>query len=401
MKRFSLVLLALLTPLALADGHKTLDWDTALSGAHRTDANIARNTERHPRETLEFFGLQGEKMLIYLFTGSIHRYPWLTEHVGIDKRNTRYGAAYRNQNGNVTDSSTGEYEHEEQRKALTFDTKKYYATTAVTQSMIANDTRQSPTVQDVTTAMASMSMQDPPSVSRQPNTLPPNLQTPVNRGLDGVSRVPGTGRDTFYLGVAQSLSSTPMNEGGVMYYDAEHKLKASEKVSPLSVARTTPKQRKQGSDSMRSISPQKRNVTRVTTQSLEKYFDQLRQERIQQTDEQITVPAGSVRSKMAIDEWLQFNPSAEDQFVISVIQEGTDWKAKLYGILSNSLNEIGKLEQYIKQTPKQQRETLNTFVEQMVGYLYNWTDKGLNQVCDWLKNRAYSTMRVEREDSSF
>ena len=57
MKRFSLVLLALLAPLALADGHKTLDWATALSGAHRTDANIARNPERHPPETFEIFGL--------------------------------------------------------------------------------------------------------------------------------------------------------------------------------------------------------------------------------------------------------------------------------------------------------------------------------------------------------
>ena len=75
MKRFSLVLLALLTPLALADGHKTLDWDTALSGAHRTDANIARNTERHPRETLEFFGLQGEMTVLEVSPGG----GWYTE----------------------------------------------------------------------------------------------------------------------------------------------------------------------------------------------------------------------------------------------------------------------------------------------------------------------------------
>ena len=40
------------------------------------------------------------------------------------------------------------------------------------------------------------------------------------------------------------------------------------------------------------------------------------------------------------------------------------------------------LEHYIKQTPNQQRETLNTFAEQIVSYLYNWTDKGLNQMCD-------------------
>ena len=75
MKRFSLVLLALLAPLALADGHKTLDWDTALSGAHRTDANIARNTERHPRETLEFFGLQGEMTVLEVSPGG----GWYTE----------------------------------------------------------------------------------------------------------------------------------------------------------------------------------------------------------------------------------------------------------------------------------------------------------------------------------
>ena len=75
MKRFSLVLLALLAPLALADGHKTLDWDTALSGSHRADANIARNTERHPRETLEFFGLQGEMTVLEVSPGG----GWYTE----------------------------------------------------------------------------------------------------------------------------------------------------------------------------------------------------------------------------------------------------------------------------------------------------------------------------------
>ena len=75
MKRFSLVLLVILAPLALADGHKTLDWDTALSGSHRTDANIARNTERHPRETLEFFGLQGEMTVLEVSPGG----GWYTE----------------------------------------------------------------------------------------------------------------------------------------------------------------------------------------------------------------------------------------------------------------------------------------------------------------------------------
>ena len=75
MKRFSLVLLVILAPLALADGHKTLDWETALSGAHRTEANIARNTERHPRETLAFFGLEGEMTVLEVSPGG----GWYTE----------------------------------------------------------------------------------------------------------------------------------------------------------------------------------------------------------------------------------------------------------------------------------------------------------------------------------
>ena len=40
MKRISLVLLALVSSLAFADGHKGLDWDTALSGDHRSESTV-------------------------------------------------------------------------------------------------------------------------------------------------------------------------------------------------------------------------------------------------------------------------------------------------------------------------------------------------------------------------
>ena len=46
-----------LSSTAFADGHASFDWDAALNGDHRSDANKARDQYRHPKETLEFFGL--------------------------------------------------------------------------------------------------------------------------------------------------------------------------------------------------------------------------------------------------------------------------------------------------------------------------------------------------------
>jgi predicted methyltransferase len=74
-KRISLVLLALVSSMAFADGHKGLDWDAALSGDHRSESNVARDQYRHPRETLEFFGLSAEMTVLEVSPGG----GWYTE----------------------------------------------------------------------------------------------------------------------------------------------------------------------------------------------------------------------------------------------------------------------------------------------------------------------------------
>ena len=48
------LLLMMVAPTALADGHHgahaNLNWDVALAGDHRSDANKARDAHRHPRK---------------------------------------------------------------------------------------------------------------------------------------------------------------------------------------------------------------------------------------------------------------------------------------------------------------------------------------------------------------
>ena len=75
MKRISLVLLALVSYVAFADDHKGLDWDAALSGDHRSESNRDRDQYRHPRETLEFFGLSAEMTVLEVSPGG----GWYTE----------------------------------------------------------------------------------------------------------------------------------------------------------------------------------------------------------------------------------------------------------------------------------------------------------------------------------
>lgn len=52
-----------------------LDWDTALNGEHRSESNAARDEFRHPRETLEFFGLREDSTVVELSPGG----GWYTE----------------------------------------------------------------------------------------------------------------------------------------------------------------------------------------------------------------------------------------------------------------------------------------------------------------------------------
>ena len=75
MKRISLGLLTLVSSLAFADGPKRLDWDAALRGDHRSESNRGRDQYRHPRETLEFFGLSAEMTVLEVSPGG----GWYTE----------------------------------------------------------------------------------------------------------------------------------------------------------------------------------------------------------------------------------------------------------------------------------------------------------------------------------
>jgi predicted methyltransferase len=50
--------------------------DAALAGAHRSDANKARDAYRHPKETLTFFGLRKDMTVVELWPGSG---GWYTE----------------------------------------------------------------------------------------------------------------------------------------------------------------------------------------------------------------------------------------------------------------------------------------------------------------------------------
>lgn len=71
--------LMILAPTVFADGHAgahgSLDWSTALSGDHRSEVNKARDAHRHPRETLNFFGLESDMTVLEVSPGG----GWYTE----------------------------------------------------------------------------------------------------------------------------------------------------------------------------------------------------------------------------------------------------------------------------------------------------------------------------------
>lgn len=82
----------LTAPLALAD----FDWNTALNGDHRADGNAARNEARHPRETLEFFGLEPGMTVMEISPGG----GWYTEVLApLLKGNGKLIAAHYAPNG--------------------------------------------------------------------------------------------------------------------------------------------------------------------------------------------------------------------------------------------------------------------------------------------------------------
>lgn len=73
-----------------------LDWDVALEGEHRSESNRARDVYRHPRETLEFFGLREGMTVVELAPGG----GWYTEVLApLLKGSGEYYAAHYDPNG--------------------------------------------------------------------------------------------------------------------------------------------------------------------------------------------------------------------------------------------------------------------------------------------------------------
>jgi predicted methyltransferase len=66
--------------------------DAALAGAQRSTANRARDAYRHPKETLEFFGLKPEMTVVEVWPGG----GWYTEILGpvLRERGKLYAAQY-------------------------------------------------------------------------------------------------------------------------------------------------------------------------------------------------------------------------------------------------------------------------------------------------------------------
>ena len=282
----------------------------------------------------------------------------MTTNVGIEVRETRSTKTekYRDEH---SDFSATEYV-DEPPEALIKDMKPYLTTAGVTHSMTADDTRQSHMIPDVTEAFASFSMQDPPAISRQPSEVQSNPKTPINRGLGRGYPIPGTGRETFYLGAAQSLSSTPMLEGGEMYFEAEHKLK---RVPPPS-ERCPTELKEHDCDPMSSENKEIPNPSRELAlqhrdlQTTDEYLDTLRRVRIQprKNEDQSVYHSETAQRKMAIAEWLRINPSEEDRFMISVIPEGIDWKdSRVHNLMMRYLHEMENLHDYIRQEPAKRR----------------------------------------------
>jgi len=72
------------------------DWDGALKGEHRSEKNTERDVFRHPRETLEFFGLKEDMTVVELSPGG----GWYTEVLApILAQEGTYYAAHGSPNG--------------------------------------------------------------------------------------------------------------------------------------------------------------------------------------------------------------------------------------------------------------------------------------------------------------
>lgn len=73
------------------------NWELALGGEHRSEHNAARDEFRHPRETLEFFGLKEDMTVVELSPGG----GWYTEVLApLLAESGTYYAAHYDVNGN-------------------------------------------------------------------------------------------------------------------------------------------------------------------------------------------------------------------------------------------------------------------------------------------------------------
>jgi len=101
--RTSFTLLAglLIAPLASAE----FDWSQALTGDHRLEGNAERNEARHPRETLEFFGLKPGMTVMEVSPGG----GWYTEVLAplMQGQGTLIAAHYSANGGSYSRRSLG------------------------------------------------------------------------------------------------------------------------------------------------------------------------------------------------------------------------------------------------------------------------------------------------------
>ena len=90
-----MVRLLLLLLLAGISNAFAQDIDRLLSAPHRSERNVARDPYRHPAETLAFFGVREDSVVVEILPGSGGYYmellaPWLQakgQFAGLDKRN--------------------------------------------------------------------------------------------------------------------------------------------------------------------------------------------------------------------------------------------------------------------------------------------------------------------------
>jgi predicted methyltransferase len=102
-----LALAPVLALAAVAPAQAELDWTAALEGEHRSEKNAARDAFRHPRETLEFFGLREDMTVVELSPGG----GWYTEVLAplLAPSGNYYAAHYSVNGGSYARRALGRY----------------------------------------------------------------------------------------------------------------------------------------------------------------------------------------------------------------------------------------------------------------------------------------------------